>query len=294
MADEVIGGYRLIKPMPTGQYSQVWEVVEVQSGRHFAMKLLLPERATDPALRKQLLHEAEVGRQVAHPNIIRIVTVGKSPTNPYFVMDFFPAGSLKDRMQAARRDPKQKEFLKEKGQDVLKQWATALAFFNAKGWVHRDVKPDNLLVNSAGEVRMIDFALAQRPPSGLAKLFYRRGPKAAGTPSYMSPEQIRRQILDGRSDVYSFGAAVYELVAGRPPFRGSSMSDLLRKHLTDKPISPQEYNKEITKEFGDFVLSLLAKKREERPPGFHEVLMKLRSVRMYTPPPRQPSAAPGG
>jgi serine/threonine protein kinase len=294
VADEIIGGYRLVKPMPTGQHSQVWEVVEGNSGRHFAMKMLLPERAVDPALRAQLLHEAEVGKLLTHPNIIRIVTIGKSPTNPYFVMEFFPAGSLKARMLMAHKDPKQKEFLKEKGQEILKQWATALAFMNAKGWVHRDVKPDNLLVNSAGEVRLIDFALAQRPPTGMAKLFRRKPPKAQGTASYMSPEQIRRMVLDGRSDVYSFGASVYELVAGRPPFRGSSMADLLKKHITEKPLSPKEYNKDITKEFGDFVLSLLGKKREERPPSFHEVLMKLRSIRMYTPPPRQPKAAAEG
>src|SRR5439155_14478442 len=137
----------------------------------------------------------EVGKALAHPNIIRIVHIDKSKDHPHFVMEFFPAGSLKVRMQR-----KEFDFIREKGQDILKQWATGLAFMNAKGWVHRDVKPDNVLVNSAGEVKLIDFAIAQRIPTGMGKWFHRRG-KPQGTRSYMSPEQIRGLALDGQADI---------------------------------------------------------------------------------------------
>jgi serine/threonine protein kinase len=282
VADEVIGGYMLKKHLVTGQSSQVWEVVETASNRHFAMKLLLPEKARDPAHRKLLFHEAEVGKQLAHPNIIKIVHISRSDTNPHFVMEFFPAGNLKMRMMR-----KETVFIREKAQDIFKQAATALAFMNAKGWVHRDVKPDNILVNSGGEVRLIDFALAERPPSGLAKLFRRRV-KAQGTRSYMSPEQIRGHVLDGRADVYSFGATCYEVVTGRPPFRGSSSQELLTKHITEKPLTPRQYNPEVSDEFAALVLKMLAKKKEERPRDFHEVLMAMRTLRVFTdsPPPR--------
>jgi serine/threonine protein kinase len=266
--------------MVTGQTSQVWEVRDA-SGRHFAMKLLLPEKASDPVYRRFLLHEAEVGKQLAHPNIIRIIEVDrKDPANPYFVMEYFPAGNLKLRIMNGRRDPKQAEFLREKGQDILKQAATGLAFMNAKGWVHRDVKPDNLLVNSAGEVRLIDFALAQRIPTGMAK-FFRRKEKAQGTRSYMSPEQIRGQALDGRADVYSFAASAYEMVTGRPPFRASSSTELLNKHITEKPITPRQYNPDVTEPFADLILRMLAKKREDRPRDFHEVLIAMRGMKVF-------------
>ena len=106
-----------------------------------------------------LFHEADMGKKFAHPNIIRIVSVSKDKVNPHFVMEFFPAGSLKSRIMHI---DKEMEFIREKCQDILKQAATGLAFMNAKGWVHRDVKPDNMLVNSAGELKLIDFALAQR------------------------------------------------------------------------------------------------------------------------------------
>ncbi len=277
MAEEIIGGYRLLNLMMTGQTSQVWEVVEVSSHRHFAIKLLLPEHAARAEHRAFLFHEASVGKQLAHPNIIKIVHVNKDPKLPYFVMEFFPGGSLKARMMR-----KQTDFIREQAHGIVKQAATALAYMNATGWVHRDVKPDNLLVNSAGDVKLIDFALARRveKPSFFGKLFRRKG-KVQGTRSYMSPEQIRGDFLDGRSDIYSFGATCFELVTGRPPFRGASSHDLLTKHLVEKPVTPCVHNPDVTEEFANLVLRMLAKKREDRPRDFHEVLMQLRTIRVF-------------
>src|SRR5207244_4522271 len=140
---------------------------------------------------------------------------------------------------------------------ILKQAATGLAFMNAQGWVHRDVKPDNILVNGAGEVRLIDFALAQRvqKPTLFSKLFGKKA-KAQGTRSYMSPEQIRGEPLDGRADIYSFGASCYELTTGRPPFRGASSQDLLAKQIMEKPVTPRVYNADITQECADLILRM--------------------------------------
>jgi serine/threonine protein kinase len=357
VAEEVIGGYRLLKHLVTGQTSQVWEVVEVASHRHFGMKMLLPEKARDPIHRQMLAHEAEVGKELAHPNIIKIVASSMKGDTPYIVMEFFPAGNLKLRL--IRKDL---TFIRERCQDILKQAATALAFMNAKGWVHRDVKPDNLLVNSAGELRLIDFALAQQikkaglPPALLGALggilagglavglvaayatglivlssggytdaplpgeeasqssglmvslslglagavvggvaggvfgrVFRRGGKVQGTRSYMSPEQIRGQPLDGRADIYSFAASAYELVTGRPPFRGMSNQDLLNKHIVEKPVSPQMYNPDVSDEFAALVLRMLSKKKQDRPRDFHEVLMALRTMRVFKTESSQPT-----
>jgi serine/threonine protein kinase len=277
VADEVIGGYRLQNLMMTGQTSQVWEVVELSSHRHFAMKLLLPEKVSHGEHRRMLLHEARVGQKLAHSNIIRILHVSENSKNPYFVMEFFPAGSLKVRLLR-----KQLEFIRERAHSILRQAATGLAYMNSKGWVHRDVKPDNMLVNGAGELRLIDFALAQRiqKPSFFARLFRRKG-LVQGTRSYMSPEQIRGEFLDTRADIYSYGASVYELLTGRPPFRASSNQELLTKHITEKPASPQQHNPEVTDELAALVLRMLAKKREDRPRDFHEIIMALRSIRVY-------------
>lgn len=277
MAEDIVGGYRLLKCMMTGQSSQVWEVVEVTSHRHFAMKILLPEKSKDSEQRKSLLHEANVGKEMTHPNVIRIVAVGNEKENVYYVMEFFPAGSLKLRMMH-----KQHEFVKEKSHSIFKQASIALAYMNASGWVHRDVKPDNILVNSAGEVRIIDFALAQRiqKPNFFSKLFKRKG-LVQGTRSYMSPEQIRGEPLDGRADIYSFGATMYEVATGRQVFRGATSQDLLQKHILEKPTSPQMFNPDVTDEFARLVLHMLAKKREDRPETFHDVLKVLNTIRVY-------------
>jgi eukaryotic-like serine/threonine-protein kinase len=282
VAEEVIGGYRLLNLMMTGQSSQVWEVVEVASPRHFTMKLLLPEKAREAEHRRLLMHEAAVGKKLAHPNVIRIVHVHSDSKNPYFVMEFFPAGSLKFRMNQALRIAKQGAFIKEHAMSIFRQAATALAYMNASGWVHRDVKPDNILVNSAGEVRIIDFALAVRiqKPSFFSNLFRRKG-LTSGTRSYMSPEQIRNEPLDGRADIYSFAASMYEVTTNRPPFRAGSNQELLTKHVAEKPASPQVHNPDLTDEFCDLVLMMLAKKRAQRPPDFHQVLMKLRTIKIY-------------
>ena len=280
-----ITGYRLQNMMMSGQTSQVWEVVENASGRHFAMKLLLPEKLQDAECRNLLYHEAEVGIKLAHPNIIKIVKLEKDKKNPYFVMEFFPAGNLKLRIMHKKWD-----FIKEKAQNIFKQAATALAYMNASGWVHRDVKPDNIMVNSAGEVRLIDFALAQRISSGG---ILSRKTQAAGTRSYMAPEQIRGLPLDARADIYGFGATMYEVVTGRPPFRASSPQDLLAKHFTEKPSSPQMHNPDVTEEFAELVLRMLAKKKEDRPKDFHEVLMKLRTIRVFKGEPPKKAAEQG-
>jgi serine/threonine protein kinase len=275
VADEVIGGYRLHKLMGSGLTSQVYEAVEIASGRHFAIKMLLPEAIDKPGARDELLHEAEVGLKLEHKFVIKIVKVEKSSKNPYFVMEFFPAGSLKLRIMH-----KEEAFLKEHGQFIIKQGATSLAYMNNSGWVHRDVKPENFLVDSAGALRLIDFALAQRISKGGWSLFRKKGP-VQGTRTYMSPEQIECKPLDGRADLYSFGATCYEIVTLRPPFRANSTEELFNKHLYEKPVPPQTLNKDVTDQFGDLILKMLAKNRDDRPHNFNQVLIEMQKMRVF-------------
>jgi serine/threonine-protein kinase len=279
MADvnELIGGYRLRTMLQTGQTSQVFEVVEPHSNRHFAMKLLLPEAASDPEQRRNLFNEAEVGEKLTHQNVIRIVKVNRSQEAPHFIMEFFPSGSLRLRLQG-----KDTKFVREHARKIFKEAATGLAYMNAMGYVHRDVKPDNILVNSMGDTKIIDFAITKKIRRGgfLANLF-RKKSRPQGTPSFMSPEQIKDDPLDGRADIYSYACTLYELTTGRKPFTGSSQTDLLTRHFTEKPTSPVMHNKELTDEFGALVLKMMAKKKEDRPASFHEVLIALRKIKIY-------------
>jgi len=278
MADvnELIGGYKLRTMLQTGQTSQVFEVVEPTSNRHFAMKLLLPEAAGDPDQRRNLFNEAEIGVKLAHQNVIRIYKVNRSPESPHFIMEFFPSGSLRLRLQA-----KDMKFIREHARKIFKEAATGLAYMNAMGYVHRDVKPDNILVNSIGDTKIIDFAISKRIKSGFLATVFRKKEKPQGTPSFMSPEQIRADLLDGRADIYSFACTMFELTTGRKPFTGTTQSDLLSRQMVEKPTPITMHNKDITDEFSNLILKMMSKKREDRPASFHEVLIALRKIKIY-------------
>lgn len=286
MADvgDTVDGYRLRAILQPGQKTSVFEVVE-GSGRHFAMKMLLPELKDDKEARQELFNDAEVGLKMRHDNVINILKVSKTGV-PYFIMEYFPSGSLRTRLMS--KQPADKQFLREKAKTIFKQAATGLAYMTASGFIHKDIKPDNILCNASGKTKIIDFAIAQPIKRGLLGSLFGGGPrKAQGTYSYMSPEQVQNHKLDARSDVYAFGCTLYELVTGtekstaRPPFRGTSVNEILVKHLKEKPPSPTAYNPDVTDEFGNMVLRMLAKKPADRPEGFHEVLIELRKVRVF-------------
>jgi eukaryotic-like serine/threonine-protein kinase len=274
-ASQVIEGYRLRSLLHNATQSQVYEVVETRSNRHFAMKLLLPEAARDSEVREMLYNEAEVGIALRHENVIHIVKVCRKLEHPHFIMEYFPSGSLRSKLMA-----KDMDFIKEFARQIFKQLSTGLAYMHGSGWVHRDVKPDNVIVNAAGQLRIIDFAISRKVPTGFAKWFYRRN-KAQGTPSYMSPEQAKGHMPNPSSDIYSLGATFYELLTGRPPFRGTTMQDLLNKQVANKPDTPQAYNPDVSDDMAALVLKMLAKKIEDRPKTCHEVLMKLRKIKIF-------------
>ncbi len=275
----MIGGYKLRSLLQTGAVSQVYEVVEPTSHRHFAMKVLLPEQADKADVRRVLFHEAEVGTKMRHENVINILKVSRDEATPHFIMEFFPSGSLRTRLMS--RDPKDKEFIKVNSRKIFKQMATGLAYMNASGYIHCDVKADNVLVNALGQTKIIDFAITKKMKKGFFEKMFHKKKKPQGTPSFMSPEQIRDEMLDGRADVYSFAATWYELATGRPPFRATSQADLLRKHLGEKPAPLTAYNDDVTEDFSKFILSMLAKKKEDRPEGFHKILMDMRKIRIF-------------
>jgi eukaryotic-like serine/threonine-protein kinase len=280
MADvnELIGGYKLRTMLQTGQSSQVFEVIEPHSNRHFAMKLLLPEAASKPEERKGLFNEAEIGVKLAHQNVIRILKVNRSQESPHFIMEFFPSGSLRLRLQA-----KDMKFIREHARKIFKGAATGLAYMNAMGYVHRDVKPDNILVNSLGDTKIIDFAISLKMQSGFfARRMKKRKKRPQGTPSFMSPEQIKDdQLLDGRADIYSYACTLFELTTGRKPYVGATQGDLLMRHFTEKPVPPSTYNKDLTDEFAALVLKMMAKNRDDRLKSFHEVLIELKKIKIF-------------
>jgi len=281
-ANEIIEGYRLRSLLQSGVDSQVFEVIETRSNRHFAMKLLHPEAAKKTEKRALIFNEAEAGIKLRHENVIHILKVCRDEHHPHFIMEYFPSGSLRSKLMA-----KDMAFIKENARAIFRQLSTGLAYMHGNGWVHCDIKPDNILVNAAGQLRLIDFAISKKVPTGFAKWFYRRK-KAQGTPSFMSPEQARGEMPDPRQDIYSLAATYYELLTGRPPFKGSSIQDILNKQVGLKPESPANHNPDVSDEMAALILKMLAKKKEDRPQTCHDVMIALRKIRIYKSQPIPP------
>lgn len=283
----VLSGYRLTNLMMTGQTSQVWEAIQEITGRRYALKKLLPERAREPEHRKYLETEAKVGRVLHHPKIIKVFEYFPDKEDPHFIMEFFPGANLKQRImhvwstaggagRDVEKDRKKSEFILTNASQIIEQAAEALAYMHDKGWLHKDIKPDNILVNGVGEVRLIDFALAAP-----VRKWFGRGP-VQGTRSYMAPEQIRNERLDPRTDAYSFACTVFELLTGRPPFRADSPKALLEKHLYEKPRTPRSINPALTEEMDDLIMRMLSKNRKDRLDNMHEFLAKFRGINIFS------------
>ncbi len=275
-SDDRIGGYRYVRTIHPGATSVVMEVMQEGTQRKFALKQLQASRAEDRDEYRTFMHEAKLGMELQHPNLIRVHELVKDPIQPYFVMELFNGQHLKMPIARPSLYPLPRKHLHR----ILEQAASALAYMHDKGWVHRDVKPENILFNKSGEVRVIDYALARRTSGGLFRMFEGKIPRE-GTRSYMSPEQIRCESPTPSADIYSFGITCYELACGRPPFRANSSQELLEKHLSERPLPLVSYNKNVTPEFNDLVLRMIHKRPADRLASLHEFLTRFRTVRIF-------------
>ena len=271
-----IGPWRRVAILQSGQNSEIWQVADSATLRqNCVMKLLLPQHEHNAAHRVSLKREYAIGKRLEHPRIIRTISFGRDRKILYILLEHYVSRNIKLRMMKKAFDLE----LKPQLRSILNQTADALDYLHGKGWVHRDVKPDNLLLDAAGNVKLIDFALCQPIAGGFRRFFARRG-ATAGTRSYMSPEQIRGLPLSGQADVYSLGITIHEMVSGKLPFVGRTGDDLLRKHLTDLPPSLDPARKP-TAEFNALVLKMLAKKEKDRISGMAEFRDRLQSIRLF-------------
>jgi len=259
----------------------VWEAQKEGTDERFALKMLKPESSKDRGEIADLRHEFEVAKALRHPSIIRIYSMETRYQSPFLAMELYSALNLK---QVLREGPEAIAHIAEK---IIHQATHSLHYMHEKGWIHCDIKPGNFLVDDDGSVKLIDFTISQRPKRNLLGFL---GIKSTvkGTRTYMSPEQIRGQTLDGRSDVYSFACVLFELLSGRPPFTGSSPNELLEKHLKASVPSVSVYNKNVTRECADLLKRMMTKKRDGRPKTMWEVLQEFRNIQVFSRKPQIP------
>jgi serine/threonine protein kinase len=224
-----------------------------------------------------LKHEFEVAHKLKHPNVIRIFEFNMDNKTPYLVLELYSEQNMK---QALRAGVDRYAFYVKQ---IVEHSAQALYHMHENGWAHCDIKPDNLLVSEQGEVKLIDFTIAER--MGGFRFFRKK--VVRGTRSYMSPEQIRGKKLDARSDLYSYGCVLFELLTGKPPFTGTTPNALLEKHIRAAIPSVQTHNKNTTPEWADLIKRTMAKKPADRPDSMWEFLKEFRTIRLFKKNPKK-------
>ncbi len=270
-----IGKYKLVNCIATGQATQIWEAVDTETTRRVAMKLLLPEKLSDAETIASLKNEFKVASMFDHPNIPKYLEIVATRKLAYFTMELFNAPNLKTQLYNDIRG------VHIRLKRLVELVAMALEHIHERGWVHRDIKPDNILMNKSSEVRVIDFSLACRAASGLSKMLHRKQTKVQGTRTYMAPEQILGKPLTPQTDIYNFGVTLFELLTGQTPFKGSTPKDLLLRHLGESPPAASEFNPNVTPEMDLIVQRMLAKKPEQRHKKMAEFMAEFRNVPIF-------------
>jgi serine/threonine protein kinase len=272
---QFVGGYRMYHLIRAGAIYEIWAVRPMAENTPYAMKWLPPGPKHDRHNISELRHEHVVGQSLDHRAVIKTYEFDTSSHGAFLLLELFKVLNLKQQIVAGGY-----KRLQHRAREIMIEAAAGLNHFHEKGWVHRDIKPDNFLLGDEDNIKLIDFNLARKPVGALGKLFAKK-PKVQGTPSYMSPEQIRCQPLDVRADIYSFGCVVYELLSGKTPFNASTPSDLLQRHLSARAPDLTVVDKNITPEFSAYVQRMMAKNREQRPDNMKDVMMEFKSKSMF-------------
>jgi len=247
-----IHGYKVKKELGAGGMARVYLALDSKLQRPVALKVLSPAIAENPRITRRFVKEARIAAQLQHSNIVSIYDVGKHDGYYYIAMEYLE-GTLKDRM---KRGPaiKPREALL-----IIKEVAKALSYAHKRGYVHRDIKPENIMFRKDEAVVLVDFGIVKAVNEKERTRLTRTG-MSIGTPQYMSPEQIKARKVDGRSDIYSLGIVLYEVLTGRVPYDADDVVTLALQHTGDPvPTLPGRL-----KNFQPLIDKMLAKKPADR------------------------------
>lgn len=253
-----LGGYRLLRRLGSGAMADVYLAEQASLSRAVAVKVLRPETAVRPSAVLRFTQEARAAAGLVHGNIVQIHEVDCIDGHHFLAEEYVAGPTLRTWLQ--ERGPL------EAGQalSLLAQVGSALERAAEQGVVHRDIKPENLLVTPAGEVKVADFGLARVLSAANEGPELTQHGTALGTPLYMSPEQAEGSPVDARSDLYSLGATLYHLLAGRPPFGGPTHLAVALAHLKEAPEPLERHRPDLPLSLTDIVLRLLAKAPADR------------------------------
>src|SRR2546430_3137805 len=290
LAQALGSAYTLEGEIGRGGMGVVFNARDERLKRRVAVKVLPPELAFREEIRLRFLREAETAARLSHPHIVPIHSVGEGPDGlVYFVMAYVDGESLAARLKRRGRLPA------EEARRVMIETADALGAAHAVGIIHRDVKPDNILLEgSRGRVVVTDFGIAKALSSTTGSATLTATGVAIGTPHYMSPEQAAGdREIDRRSDIYSLGVVAYQMLAGELPFQAPTVPGILMKHITERAPLVTDKRPEVPEDLAACVMRSLEKDPEDRWPPADALrrALEARSATIYQPRPPGPSRA---
>jgi serine/threonine-protein kinase len=260
----IAGRYEVGALIGRGGMADVYEGIDTRLGRTVAIKLLKADLVSDPSFEARFRQEAQASARMAHPTIVRVYDAGEDHTvdangeesrRPFIVMEYVKGKLLRDLMHERR-------LIQSEAIDYAAGVLTALEISHHAGIIHRDIKSANIMINDAGQVKVMDFGIARAVSESSATVAHTSG--IVGTAQYFSPEQAKGESVDARTDLYSTGVLLYEMLAGRPPFKGESAVSVAYQHVSEAVTPPSEFDPSISAELDQVVLHALAKGREDR------------------------------
>jgi beta-lactam-binding protein with PASTA domain/tRNA A-37 threonylcarbamoyl transferase component Bud32 len=259
-----IGGrYEVAELLGRGGMAEVRKGVDVRLGRTVAIKRLRTDLASDATFQARFRREAQSAASLNHPAIVSVYdtgeemsTDGSNVAQPYIVMEYVAGRTLRDIIREGRK------ILPERALEITSGVLAALDYSHRAGIIHRDIKPGNVMLTPAGDVKVMDFGIARAVSDASSTMTQTAA--VVGTAQYLSPEQARGETVDSRSDVYSTGCLLYELLTGRPPFVGDSPVSVAYQHVREQAQPPSAYDEELTPELDAIVMKSLAKNVGDR------------------------------
>jgi serine/threonine protein kinase len=290
-APTALGDYDLLEKIGEGGVGTVYKARDRKSGQIVAIKVLSPEMARNPLTLKRFEQEFWSARALDHPNIVRALRYGATDDAHYLVMEFVPGEPLGAKMQRVGPLPEAEAI------DIITQACSGLHYAHGRGLIHRDIKPDNLLVTPSGEVKVADLGLSKQLHTEANLTHTGRG---LGTPHFMAPEQFRdAKNADVRCDVYSLGATLYQLVTGKLPFPGNNPVETFLRKMKRELTPPRKLAPELSERTESVILWALSSEPSQRPASCQQLLDVLTGTApvprapgevFHEPPPAKPSS----
>jgi eukaryotic-like serine/threonine-protein kinase len=285
LSGQILGDFQLLRKIGQGGMGQVYLGTQLSLKRQVAIKLLKAEFAANEVALKRFKAEAEAVAKLSHANIVQVYAIGEVNGLHFMALEYVEGKNLKEYIN--RKGPLELSLTLS----FMRQILAALQRASELGFVHRDIKPENILLTRKGEAKVTDFGLSRCFGSDEPLNLTQTG-VTMGTPLYMSPEQVQGKAVDPRSDIYSFGITCYHMLAGEPPFRGTTAFEVALHHVQTQPRPLTDFRPELSAELLQIINKMIAKKTEDRYQSPREILRDLNKLRDNQPIDTIPTATP--